>query len=238
MITLVTGASSGKYVNFLKLLITNVITVSNNNNIDIRLIIYDLGMTELEKNEIIKIPNIIFETFNYDLYPPHIDIKKFNGKNCSYAWKPIIFYDVCEKYGGLVHWMDTRNLYSNFKNLITILEKHYLYTPISFGSIKRRTHQKCLHFIDGLKYQDLDSRSGGAIAVNYNLIWVKQFVKEWRDFALIKECIVPEGSDRTNHRQDQSILSILYYKYKDIHKFKDVRHKVNFTFHNHVHLNK
>ena len=95
---------------FFRILITNVITVSNNNNIK-RLIIYDLGK-ELEKNEIIKIPNIIFE-INYDLYPPHIDIKKF-GKNCSYAWKPIIFYDVCEKYGGLVHWMDTRNIYSKF----------------------------------------------------------------------------------------------------------------------------
>ena len=28
-----------------------------------------------------------------------------------------------------------------------------------------------------------------------------------------KECIIPEGSDRLNHRQDQAILSILYYRY-------------------------
>lgn len=34
-------------------------------------------------------------------------------------------------------------------------------------------------------------------------------LNDWRDCALEKECISPEGSNRTNHRQDQSVLSIL-----------------------------
>ena len=28
----------------------------------------------------------------------YVSLEKFNGNNCSYAWKPIIIYDVCEKY--------------------------------------------------------------------------------------------------------------------------------------------
>jgi hypothetical protein len=35
---------------------------------------------------------------------------------------------------------------------------------------------------------------------------------EWKDLALIKECICPDGSDRYNHRQDHAVLSILFYK--------------------------
>ena len=46
------------------------------------------------------------------------------------------------------------------------------------------------------------------------------FVKEWKDLALIKECIFPDGSNRNNHRQDQAVLCILYYKYFQKYKFK------------------
>ena len=53
-----------------------------------------------------------------------------------------------------------------------------------------------------------------------------------RNLALVKICIVPDGSNRSNHRQDQSILSILFYKYKEKHNFKDIPYYVNLSPHN------
>ena len=63
-------------------------------------------------------------------------------------------------------------------------------------------------------------RNGACVAFNYSIDWVKTFVKEYRDLACIKECIAPEGSSRSNHRQDQSVLSILFYKYHRKYNFK------------------
>ena len=80
-------------------------------------------MSETEINELKTFLNITLEHFNFDKYPEHVSLKKYNGNNCTYAWKPIIIYDVCEKYGGLVHWFDTRSRYSNFNRLINILNE-------------------------------------------------------------------------------------------------------------------
>jgi hypothetical protein len=38
-------------------------------------------------------------------------------------------------------------------------------------------------------------------------------LEEWAAACENKEVIAPVGSSRANHRQDQSVFSILYYKY-------------------------
>ena len=45
-------------------------------------------------------------------------------------------------------------------------------------------------------------------------------------YSLIQECIAPQGSSRENHRQDQSILSIL--KYQNKQKIYSPKMKLNF----------
>ena len=40
----------------------------------------------------------------------------------------------------------------------------------------------------------------------------REIIHKWKELALVKECIAPVGSNRSNHRQDQSILSILIYQ--------------------------
>ena len=238
MLTLVTGANSGKYFNFLKQVLANAIYVSNKNNIQVRIIVYDLGMNNFEIKEIQSIQCITLEKFDFHKYPEHVSLEKYSGNNCTYAWKPIIIYDVCEKYGGLVHWMDTRTLYSDFNILIKILETEYIYSPISNGTIQRWTHPKCLEYMKKYNYNLLDrARSGGVVGINYNIPWVKEMIKEWRDLSLIKECICPDGSDRSNHRQDQSIFTILFYKYLNLYKFKDIPYYVNLKLHNELLLN-
>lgn len=230
MLTLVT-ASDTKFFLFLIRLIDNVINISNKKKIEIRIIVYNLGMTNAEMEKLNVYKRVTLEHFNFNKYPDYVSLEKFNGNNCSYAWKPIIIYDVCEKYGGLVHWMDTRNLYSNFNTLIKILKNDYIYTPLSDGNVEKWTHQKCIDYLNGLKYKNNKMRNAAIVGINYDIKWIKEFVKEWRDLALIKECICPEGSDRKNHRQDQSLLTLLYYKYNDIHKFKIINNYIDSSIH-------
>ena len=230
MLTLVTGADT-KYFNFLKQLLNNVIKISNSKNINIRIIVYDLGMNKNEIDEIKKFSYVTLERFNFDKYPEHVSLEKYNGFNCSYAWKPIIIHEVCEKYGGLVHWIDTRCLYSNFTNMINILKENYIYTPASCGSVKRWTYPTTLEYMNGYKYQHLICRSGGIFGINYDIDWCKEFVEEWKNLALVKECICPENSNRDNHRQDQAVLTILFYKYLEKYNFKCINHNVDLSVH-------
>ena len=37
----------------------------------------------------------------------------------------------------------------------------------------------------------------------------RDVVRPWRQCALVRDCIAPEGSNKTNHRQDQTALSVL-----------------------------
>ena len=86
--------------------------------------------------------------------------------------------------------------------------------------------------MNGDRFKNYSPRCAATIGINYNIDWVRKLIKEWRDLALIKECICPDSSDRSNHRQDQAVLSILFYKYKDIYKFKNICNYVDFSIHN------
>ena len=221
MLTIVTGSNT-VYFNYLKRLIKNVKDVLNKDNIKANIVVYDLGLEEEEKMELVTITDIIIEIFDYSKYPPHVDLKTHYGKNCSYAWKPIIIHEVCEKYGNNVLWMDTKNLYNNFTNIRNTLNNHSIYSPTSAANVRKWTHKKTMDYMDAHKYRQKANRNAAIIGVNYNTSWVKEFVGKWKDLSLIKECIVPEGSNRDNHRQDQSVMTILYYQFLDIHKFKKI----------------
>jgi len=231
MLTLVTGADT-KYFKFLKQLLNNVIKISNSKNINIRIIVYDLGMNKNEIDEIKKFSYVTLESFNFDKYPEHVSLEKYNGFNCSYAWKPIIIHEVCEKYGGLVHWMDTRSLYFDFNNMINILKNDFIYTPTSSGNVKKWTYPTTLEYMNGYKYIDRECRAGGIFGINYDIEWCKMFVEEWKNLALVKECICPENSNRDNHRQDQAVLTILFYKYQEKYNFKYINYYVDLSVHN------
>lgn len=231
MLTLVTGADT-KYFKFLKQLLNNVIKISNSKNINIRIIVYDLGMNKNELEEIQNFSYVTLERFNFDKYPEHVSLEKYNGFNCSYAWKPIIIHEVCEKYGGLVHWMDTRSLYYDFNNMINILKNDFIYTPTSSGNVKKWTYPTTLEYMNGYKYIDCECRAGGIFGINYDIEWCKMFVEEWKNLALVKECICPENSNRDNHRQDQAVLTILFYKYQEKYNFKYINYYVDLLVHN------
>ena len=238
-LTLVCG-SNDIFYEYLKRLITNILAIIKNEehrHKNIKLVVYDLGLSSEQLIEIKTFKDIILETFDFDKYPEHVSLKKYYGKHCNYSWKPIIIYETCEKYGGMIHWMDSRSLYTKFTNLIEILTNTYIYTPVSYGKVKDLTHLKTLQYFDKIKetkheqYLEKRNRSGGVFAINYNIDWCKDFVKEWKDLSLIKECISPEGTDRSNHRQDQSLLTILYYLYQDKYNFKDYNMFVDLIVH-------
>ena len=229
--TLVTGCDS-KYFNYMLRSLNNIFELVNKNNDDnliINVILYDLGLTTKQVENIKeKYKKIIYNKFDFNKYPEHVSLEKYNGINCSYAWKPIIFDEVCRKYKNLVLWFDARSFYYNFHNIIKTIKKEGIYCAASNHNIETWNHPKTLDFMKGCIYKKNTSRAAGTISVNYNLEWIQNLVSDWKKYSLIKECIIPEGSDRNNHRQDQAVLEILYYRYQEIYKFNIIDNYIDF----------
>jgi hypothetical protein len=80
------------------------------------------------------------------------------------------------------------------------------------------------------KILDVANRNGACLGFNYKTNYVQEFVKEYRDLCLIKECIAPEGSNRSNNRQDQSVYTLLYVKYFDLYKFLSIDVKDQYKY--------
>jgi len=229
------GGANFKYYDYSIRVLNNIIKIINNEehkNINIIIIFYDLGLEDEQIKNLRNIfKNIIFKKFFFDKYPEHVSLEKYNGENCTYAWKPIIIYEVCEEYGNLVYWFDTRSFFYNFINIIKILNNDYIYSPKSADDIEKWTHNNSLEYMDCYKYIKYKPRAGGIFGINYNIEWCKNLVIEWKNLALIKECISPVGSNRLNHRQDQAILSILYYKYNDKYNFNIIDNYIDMLPH-------
>ena len=72
---------------------------------------------------------------------------------------------------------------------------------------------------------ELSNLTGGLIGLNTANSHAAALLFEWEKYSAIEECIAPKGSDRSNHRQDQSVLTILFHnakKLKGIPKTKEI----------------
>lgn len=189
------------------------------------LIIYDYGLNENNLNKIIKYKTLYgFEIvkFDYCNYPEHVDLDKYTGLHCNYAFKPISIYNTClENPNKKIIWMDCANNFNSIaiNDILNILQNQSIYSPIACrkGSIESME----LHHIDIIRHFKLEDdihlipqRASGLVGVDYSSICGKHIMNEWYKCSLNKDIIAPEGSSRNNHRQDQSVLTMLMYLYE------------------------
>jgi len=217
---LVTGASDNHYKSLVNMILSFMKYHKNDPNY--KIIVYNLGIEQANWKRLLNIfgrySNFISETFDYSLYPDYVNININAGE---YAWKPIIIYDVFNKYKDITLWMDAGNILTNRLDRINeTIAKNHIYSGYSGNkgsTIKQWTHPTTIEymgaFFGGYDITQCQPRNGACVGFNYNTDYVKSFVEEYKNHALTKECIAPEGSSRENHRQDQSVFSIMFYKY-------------------------
>ena len=196
------------------------------------LIVYNYGFNEDNLNKLIILKNkydFILENFDFSKYPDYVNLNKYKYIYCSYAFKPITIFLESEKNDGdYILWADCANRFSKdslFK-IVNELDKQYFYSPIS--SKPNTINSLELHHPTCLKYFNLESerekipqRSSGNVGFKNNSIG-KYIIQEWYKHALIKDAIYPEGSSRNNHRQDQSVLTMIMYLYEKEKQIKFV----------------
>ena len=95
------------------------------------------------------------------------------------------------------------------------------YSPYSNGKIKEWTHPDTLSFLNCS--ENLYSRrnlTGGIVGINPKSEFGINLISKWHKLCLIPDCISPIGSSRENHRQDQSILSVIFHQERKNFYFK------------------
>lgn len=179
---------------------------------DIKVVAFDLGLTKHQRQHLENnFPTIEFRTFNYAQYPDYFNIKVNKGE---YAWKPVIVSDILNEFKGCVCWMDAGNVITKPLFWLRVMtQKIGMYSPYSSGDIAKWTYPKTLQFLNcsnNLLYRR--NLAAGCVAVRYENAQARNIINRWKECALIKDCIAPNGSSRKNHRQDQAVLSVLAYQ--------------------------
>ncbi|MBN1438429.1 MAG: DUF1647 domain-containing protein [Anaerolineales bacterium] len=177
-----------------------------------RWIAYDLGLEEAQRREFAaEFPAGELRPFDYSKYPAYFDIRVNAGE---FAWKPVIFHEVFREVRGSVCWFDAGNIVTGPLTLLKkTVQRFGFYAPYAKNTIAAWTHPKTLEWLR--VEESIRSRrplAGGSVGANWRFGKVREFVSKWEECALVKDCIAPAGSNRYNHRQDLSVLSILAYR--------------------------
>jgi hypothetical protein len=178
---------------------------------DIPVVVYDLGLTKEEVQGIRNMfPAADIRSFNFSQYPDYFDIRKNAGE---FAWKPVLFSDVFEEFRCGICWFDAGNLVTG---PLTALRKvtawKGFYSPFVKGTVEEWTHPATIAYMHAEPIRRKANLAGGCVAADFRFAKSKAFVRKWRECALTRDCIAPPGSDRYNHRQDMSVLTILAYQ--------------------------
>jgi hypothetical protein len=190
------------------------------------LTIYNLGLNNENLQKINNITNhrITIKCLDYSIYPEHVNLNIYNSLYCSYAFKPIILYNESVSNSNIpVLWLDCACRINNdvLLNILNSIQKYGFYCPV--GNYKNTiesielNHPKTIELLGLTSYEhhnELETRLACVCGVNYNTIAGKIIMDDWYYYSLDKNIIMPEGSSRNNHRQDQTVLSILMYKYE------------------------
>jgi hypothetical protein len=178
---------------------------------DTETLVYDLGLAPAERDALRAChPRVTLRKFEYQNYPAFFDVKTNAGE---YAWKPAIIHEVMVSSQAPVCWMDAGNLITApLARLRRILAKYGFYSPRSSGRIRDWTHPATLRAL-GYPPSRLGRRNlnGACIAFDCAHAGAQALLEAWYRAALEREIIAPAGSDRTNHRQDQAVLSALFH---------------------------
>ena len=228
-VTIVTGASQNHFKTLCQFLRTIPKGVS--------VYVYDLGLDESSSNDILRefkdILHLIFRKFDYSQYPSYFNINVNAGE---YAWKPVIIEEVSKEVNGVLIWMDAgTKIIGSLEPLINIIREQGIYSPVSSGNVSKWTHIETQRYFDiqnDEEFLNRENRAGGILGYNLENNQIKEFIQQMAEYARIKECIAPEGSSRDNHRQDQAVFTILYYKYFGDRKTRG--DYISFSVHNDI----
>lgn len=177
-----------------------------------RLIFYDIGLNEAQAEYLQELSkqfakHVKCRVFDFQNYPEFVELK-----HKTYSWKPIIIHDVYSEADGNILWLDSANIIRKpLKQIWETISQSGTYVPYSgSGSLREWTVNETLEYMNVPEsWNEIRNRAGNTCGFSTRFTFNTFLLNEWRKLALVKECIKPNGANRSNHRDDQSLLTIL-----------------------------
>jgi hypothetical protein len=202
---IVTGASSNHFLSLKQLLVS-----LKEKAPEAALIVWDLGLTEQERTYLEGLFMLKIRVFDYNKYPAYYNIAVNAGE---YAWKPALIKETVDAEGaGLYLWLDAGNVViDSLVPLIDFIDRTGLYSNVTSANL---TYPGIFSAIEPhyRQFEQSSMRNGAIIGFNADKEWVRALIERWAAWASDKRIIAPEGSSRRNHRQDQSLLTLLFWE--------------------------
>lgn len=209
ILKIVTGANSIFYASMIQLI--NSIKIHEKGNYYI--VAYDLGLTKQQRFYINRdFPEIELKTFDFSKYPPHFNLAINAG---SYAWKPLIIKNefINTNSEDYLFWIDAGCIIK--RQLLFIRAALYFYgfyAVLAGPQTKELTHENTIRYLNLKEESCLRMLAATFMGFKIKNKKNRKMVFDWAEAALDEKIISPEGTSRDNHRFDQSIISLLYYK--------------------------
>ncbi len=176
-----------------------------------QVIVYDLGMTKLERADLEKsFPSAQIECFPYQKFPDYFDIRVEAGQ---YAWKAQCVEMVASQTTGDLIWIDAGSVITGKLSAIKkVLASRGVFAIRASGPATRWTHPLTFSALNaGEAEYNRDQLAAGFIGFSLESPLAQQLISSWALHSRDREVIAPLGSSRDNHRQDQAVFSLLMY---------------------------
>jgi hypothetical protein len=205
----VTGADSSHYQSLVQFL-ESLERVEPQSEV----VVWDLGLSGEESSDLQKrFSQATLRTFPYEKYPEYFNIRIAAGE---YAWKPVAIWLTSEEFLNdddkrLLIWCDSGNLlFRKLKWIRRYTARHGVFTQFSTGNLGDWTHPDTLDYFSLSRVKlSLRNANGAIVAFDLGTQAGREVLTEWSRLAQDRRVIAPQGSDRANHRQDQSVLGCL-----------------------------
>ena len=164
---------------------------------------------------------LAYRILNWNSFPDWMNLFK-SGPSLrgAYSWKVVPIYDAFKEWKGLLTWLDAGcMIVDRLSREFTLARRYGVYTPESLGDVHKwcyiRSQQFLLehHFVDKIN-QTAPMGMGGVLFLSYQHPTARALMQRYIDCAYTRKCIGPIGSSRDNHRQDQSVLTLLAHHFK------------------------
>lgn len=180
-----------------------------------QVVVFDLGMTRRELLHLKStFPSVRVEKFPYQDFPDYFDVRVEAGQ---YAWKAQCVERVAAASTGDLFWIDAGCLLAGtLKRIRKIPSRRGIFADRAVGPSSRWTHPLTFAALEaGTQEAELRRDQLAATFIGFRLGRedVERLISDWARHSRDRNVIAPPGSSRINHRQDQSVFSILTYRF-------------------------
>lgn len=162
---------------------------------------------------------LAYRKYNWKAFPSWMYLTEPHNRG-GYSWKMIAVYDAFFEWKGFLSWMDGGNIIVDGVSREITAARHYgIFSPPSQDTIGKWVHKDMRLF--ALRHKFIRSSkkkypmaSGGVLFIDYAKPITHQFMEMLVECCYTQQCVAPKKASIVDHRQDQSILTLLLHEFR------------------------